>query len=119
VIPGYIDRMTPNAVADYYGARHFIAMHQALLVTMTEFALFVFTQREIFPSVGEAAAEDSPSLTGDQAPGVLLLERTLLHRSIEISADQRRVPKGAERHVAAVYMALLMARFVWMHEMAH
>jgi hypothetical protein len=119
VIPGFLDRMDPNAIADRSEGVHFLAFNQALLVTVVEFALFVFTQRDCFPGIGNAKGEISPGYAGDHAPGLLLLERTLRGQAVETSTDAVRVPRDAERHVAAVYLALLMARFVWFHELAH
>ncbi|PZR84105.1 MAG: hypothetical protein DI537_33645 [Stutzerimonas stutzeri] len=68
VTAGFIERMTPNASADRYDGAHYIVMHQALMTTITEFALFVFTQKEIFPGVGKAAEEESPKPAGGFAP---------------------------------------------------
>lgn len=119
VVPGFVDRMVPNAVADRLEGQHYIGFYQALLVTIVEFALFAFTQREIFPNIGEAKSEDSPAPLGDRAPGLMLLQKTLAGETVVAETDKWRVPKDAMRHAAAMYLALLMARFVWLHELAH
>jgi hypothetical protein len=116
---GYADTMRPDAFADLFEGRHVIGMHQALLVTIIEFALYVFTQADLFPQIGDAAGEDSPAPQFGAAPGILLLDRTLRGETIEPEFDIHRVPKDADRHSAAVYMAMIMTRFVWLHELAH
>jgi hypothetical protein len=119
VIPGFVERMTPNALADMHEGSHVIIAHQALLVTIFEFALFVFTQRELFPQIGNGAEEESPPAVDGHAPGLMLLQKTLAGEAIVPESDKRRVPKDADRHVAAAYLAQLMMRFVWLHELAH
>lgn len=119
VLPGFVDRMIPNAVADRFEGRHVIGFYQTLLVTIVEFALFAFTQRSVFPEIGDAGGEVSPSPRGGGVPGLLLLEKTLNGEEVEPEADRARVPKDATRHLAALWLALLMARFVWLHELAH
>lgn len=118
VLAGYIDRMLPNALADRVEGQHYVAMYQALLVTLAEFALFAFTQQGFFPEIGDARGEDSPTLAEGRAPGIVLLERTMTGAGVD-AADAWRVPKDADRHAGAIFFALLMARFVWFHEYAH
>lgn len=116
---GFIEKMTPNALADWQDGQHMIVMHQALMATMIDLSLFVFTQADQFSGIGDAEAEASPAFDDAQAPGLYLLRMTLNGRQVEQSSDHLRVPKGADRHVAAIYMAVLMSRFVWLHELAH
>lgn len=116
---GYVDAMSPDAFADLFDGTHTIGMNQALLVTIIEFALYVFTQRDLFPQIGNAADEGSPAPHFGAAPGILLLDRTLRGETILPERDRHRVPKDADRHIAAVYMAMIMTRFVWFHELAH
>ena len=77
IVPGFIDKMTPNAFADHVEGVHYIAMHQAHLVTMMDFALFAFTQSAFLPMIGDAAGEDSPPPLGGEAPGLFLLARAI------------------------------------------
>ena len=119
VVAGYLERMTPNAWASWDGKTHVIAMHQALMATIVEFALFAFTQRELFPGIGAADGEDSPIAPGGEPPGLLLLMRTFAGASVGGEADARRVPKDPDRYIAGIYLAMLMSRFVWLHELAH
>ncbi|MEJ7925806.1 hypothetical protein WG908_03440 [Sphingobium sp. AN641] len=119
IVPGFIEKMTPGAFADHMDGIHYIAMHQALLVTMMDFALYAFTQSAFLPMIGNAAGEDSPPPMSGEAPGLFLLDRTLAGGTITPDVDRHRVPKDAERHITAVYLAMLMTRFVWLHELAH
>lgn len=119
IAAGYLDLMKPNAVADRYDGHFIIAFNQSLFVTIVEFCLFAFTQRTVFPKIGNAAAEESPTLVDGILPGLMLLERTLARGAADPWHDAVRVPKDPDRHVLAIYTALLMARFTWMHELAH
>lgn len=119
VLLGFIEKMTPNAFADHAEGTHYIVMHQALLVTMMDFALYAFTQSAFLPMIGDAQGEDSPPPVNGEAPGLFLLDRTLQGGTIDGGADRHRVPKDAERHIMAVYLAMLMTRFVWLHELSH
>lgn len=116
---GYVDTNELNAFADIHNGTHIIGMHHALLVTIVEFALFVFTQADQFPEIGDANGEDSPYPNFGAAPGIFLLDKTLRGEPVVADTDRHRVPKCADRHVAAIYLAMHMVRFVWFHELAH
>lgn len=116
---GFVELMTPDAHADHVDGVHYLVMHQALLATIIEFALFLFTQSYLLPDIGDATGEASPSFDRGDAPGLHALRITLDGSIIDPDKDRVRVPHCADRHVAAVYMALLMSRFVWFHELAH
>lgn len=115
----YVEGMKPNAFADMHEGEHVIGKWQALLVTIVEFALYVFTQADQFPQIGDAPGEDSPEPAFGAAPGIFLLEKTLRGETVTVDTDKHRVPKDADRHVAAIYLAMIMTRFVWLHELAH
>lgn len=116
---GFIERMTPNALADHYDDRHMIVMHQALMATIVDLCLLLFTQACLFPTIGNAKAELSPRYHGADVPGLFLLRKTIAGGMIDPAVDHARVPRDAERHVAAIYMAVMMSRYVWLHELAH
>ena len=116
---GFVERMTPNAMAALYDDHHMIAMHQALPATITELSLYLFTQADFMPSIGDAAGEQSPVYGSDEAPGLYLLKKTLAGGKVDAQIDQLRVPRDSERHIAAVYFSIVMSRFVWLHEFAH
>jgi hypothetical protein len=116
---GFLEKMTPNAFADFHDGVHFIGMHQALMATIADLCLYLFTQSALFPTIGNAAGEDSPRYDGNDVPGLYLLRMTIGGGVVDLTVDHARVPKDAERHIAAIYMAILMSRFVWFHELAH
>ena len=116
---GYVERMTPNASADHHEGRHMIVMHQALMATIIDLALYLFTQFDLFPDVGNAQDELSPIFGGEDAPGLFLLRMTMNDGAVDPAVDHVRVPRCADRHIAAIYIAILMGRFVWLHELAH
>lgn len=116
---GFVERLTPDALADHENGVHYIIKHQALLATIIEFALFLFTQSFVMPDIGNAANESSPVLGVDQPPGLHALRLTVAAANVDPARDHIRVPRCEERHRAAIYMGLLMSRFVWFHELAH
>jgi hypothetical protein len=116
---GFVEKMTPNAFADFHDGVHYIGMHQALMATIMDLSLYLFTQSALFSNIGNAAAEDSPRYVGDDVPGLYLLKMTMTGGLVDPATDHARVPKDADRHIAAVYMAMLMGRSVWFHELAH
>ncbi|WP_156842854.1 hypothetical protein [Novosphingobium aquimarinum] len=116
---GYVDTAVPNAFADLHESSHVLGIHQGLVITIIEFALYVFTQADQFPQIGDAAGEDSTAPQFGSAPGIFLLAKTMRGETIDNETDRHRVPKDADRHVAAIYLAMIMRRFVWLHELAH
>ena len=116
---GYFDKMVPNALAHRVGDRHFIAMNTALFVAIHEFAMFCFTQRDFFPDVGDPSLEVSPKPLDERVPGLWLLDYTKQGGHVEERHGQTVTPRGQNRGVAAIYLGMLMARFVWLHEFQH
>ncbi len=119
VIPGFIETMKPNAVADYLYDRHFAGMHSSLFVAVNEFAMFCFTQSDFFPEIGNPSAENNPQPEEGKAPGLWLIERTGQGHKVQEEHSQKLTPRDDERYNASIHLALLMARFVWLHEFAH
>lgn len=115
----FAQQMTPNASAERDGDRHLISMHEALFVTLQEFANFCFAQQAFFADIGEAGSEASPAPMSEDPPGLWLLRETQAGMRELPAQASRMVPMCAERAVAAVYLTQLMARFVWLHELAH
>lgn len=116
---GFLDLNRPNARADVWRGRQYIAMHSSLFVCISDFAFFCFTQKDFFPDVGNPAAETSPKPWDDRVPGLWLLDFTMQGGHVDDSHSQRLIPRDSERFTGAVYLALLMARFTWLHELAH
>ncbi len=116
---GFVEDVRPNAIADYWEGTHFVGMHSPLFVVIMEFAMFCFTQRGFFPSIGDAGAERSPPLIGCYVPGFWLLDRTKQGKPVDHAHSEALTPRDPERYRASLYLALLMARFVWLHEFSH
>ncbi len=96
-----------------------VSMTTGLASTIQEFALYCFSQKAFFADVGDAGAETAPPATTDHIPGLWLLMRTLEGMRAVPADAPRMVPVDPERHVMALYLSLLMMRFVWFHELAH
>ena len=116
---GYLDKMIPNAIADSLKGRHFIGMNTALFVAVHEFAMYCFTQRDFFPDVGDVSLEQSPKPIDKRVPGLWLLDYTKHGGHVEDRHSETVTPRGESRYVASIYLGMLMARFVWLHEFQH
>ena len=119
IVAGFADVFSPNAFADRMGNTHFIGMHSALLVAIGEFALFCFAQQDFFPELGAPSKETSPTPWDDRVPGLFLIDHTTQGAHIEKQHSQKLIPKDPERYICSHYLMFLMARFVWLHELAH
>tara|TARA_R110001606_G_scaffold352942_2_gene503425 strand:+ start:1199 stop:2368 length:1170 start_codon:yes stop_codon:yes gene_type:complete len=119
LVAGYLDKMIPNAMADHFEGRHYIAMNTALFVAVQEFAMFCFTQQDFFPDVGDPSMEASPPPLDNRVPGLWLLDFTSHGGSVDEHHGRTITPRGESRYNASIYLGLLMARFVWLHEFQH
>lgn len=116
---GFIDDLKPNALADYHADQHFIAMHSSLFVAINEFAMFCFAQRDFFADVGDPSIEISPKPWDDRVPGIWLLDHTIRGGHVDDDHSRALIPRDPYRFEISQYLAFLMARFVWLHELAH
>jgi len=114
-----VESIMPNAFARRDGDIHLIGMHTALPVVIQEFALFCFAQGAVFPEIGDPSLERSPQVIGQNPPGLGLLLATLKGGGVIAAPPAQIVPIDPYRHAAAVYLSLLMMRFVWLHELGH
>lgn len=119
VLGGFIDSMMPNAVAERDDKSFYIGINNALFVTITEFAMFCFAQKQFFPEVGDAEAESSPQPLNGYAPGLWLLQHTQSGGRVTDDHSRHLIPKCSTRYIQSIYLAQLMTRFVWLHELAH
>lgn len=119
LVAGFVDTFTPNALADRFEGTHFISMHVALFVAINEFAMFCFAQREFFPDVGDASQEVSPKPWDNRVPGLWLIDHTSQGGKVENKHSRRLIPKNPDRYIMSQYLAFLMTRFVWLHELSH
>jgi len=119
LVAGFTDLYSPNAFADKFNEQHIIGMHVPLFVAINEFALFCFAQAGFFPELGDAKAEASPAPWDDRVPGIFLLDNTKNGERITNEHSRRLIPRDAERYHLASCLSFLMARFAWLHELAH
>lgn len=119
IAAGFLDIYRPNALADRYEDTFIILMHSALFAAITEFTMFCFAQEAFFADVGDPAKETSPTPINDKPPGLWLIDFTGSGGRVTDEHSERLIPKCPDRYVMSIYLALLMARFVWMHELAH
>ena len=117
--PGFVEDRRPNALADVWNGTHMIGMHSSLFVCLSEFAFFCFAQREFFVGVGDPSQEISPAPWDARVPGLWLLDFTAEGGHVEEVHSKQLVPRDQERYFAAVWLGQLMARNVWLHELAH
>lgn len=111
--------MRPNALADVWKGWHFIALHTSLFAAITEFAMFCFTQQGFFPDIGNPDAEVSPQPWDNRVPGIWLLDVTTKGGRVTQAHSRQLIARDSERFVASIYLGQLMARVVWLHELAH
>ena len=119
IVAGYVETLIPNALADFENGTHLIAMNNAMFVAIHEFAMFCFTQRDFFSDVGDPDMEISPSPLHDSVPGLWLLNHTKGSGHVEEHHGLEITPRGESRYAASIYLAMLMCRFVWLHEFQH
>lgn len=119
LIPGFLSVMEPNALADRNSENFFAAMNVALFASISEFAMFCFAQRDFFPEIGDSEMEISPGPLGEYAPGIWLFDRTKKGGKVQREHSEKLPPRCPVRYTTSLYLAHLMARFVWFHELCH
>lgn len=117
---GFLEDVRPNALANKHGNIHIAAMHTGLAMVIMEFAWFCLAQADVFPEIGDPAQELSPKASEGMPPGLSVLIQTVqTDGSVDVKLNTPIMPVDPHRHATAHYLALLMMRFVWMHEIAH
>ena len=118
---GYLESVRPNALANKHGSVHIAAMHTGLAMVILEFAWFVMAQGNVFPEIGSIERETSPTARDGIPPGLSILLQTIEFGGVAEGANLTApiMPNDPRRSAAAYYLALLMMRFVWLHELAH
>jgi hypothetical protein len=116
---GFVDIFSPNAFADQFEHEHYIGLHTAMFVSISEFAMFCFAQRDFFTEIGNSKNETSPEPWDHRVPGLWLLDNTKHGGHVENIHSQTLIPKDSERYHYSTCLSFLMARFVWLHELSH
>lgn len=115
----FLETFSPNALADRFEGKFYLGVHVALFVAINEFAMFCFAQRDFFADVGDPKRETSPKPWDDRLPGIWLIDNTLHGGRVNDEHSRRLIPADPTRFACSQLLALLMARFVWLHELAH
>jgi len=115
----FLETFSPNALADRFEGKFFLGVHVALFVAINEFAMFCFAQKDFFADLGDPTKESSPNPWDDRLPGIWLIDNTLHGGRVNDEHSRHLIPADPTRFACSQLLALLMARFVWLHELAH
>ena len=118
--PLFVDRPSRNAFAIDYDGLQVCAIHVGLVAALFEISLFVFSQAGMFPEIGDADRESSPSFPDDTALSFLMSDRLRADPAATgapIGAEF--LPRDESRQLATHFLTQLMLRFVWLHELYH
>lgn len=117
---GFLESIRPNALANKQDHVHVAGMHTGLVMVILEFAWFVMAQGAVFPEIGHSSQETSPFALSGIPPGLSVLIQTVESGgTVEPNLAPPIMPVDPYRSAAGYYLALLMMRFVWQHEIAH
>lgn len=118
--PAFVDLGFSNAFADRRGHLHLCGIHTGLAVGLIEFSLFAFAQSRFFAEIGEATGEHSPHMPSGGTLAFWLHDLTSEQGEVDLGATGAGfIPRDPDRFLAAHFLAALMLRFVWMHEVSH
>lgn len=117
---GYIDSASLNArIAERDGV-HLIAMHVGFGAAAFEFALFCLSQSTVLSAYGDAARETGPPAIDGYPPGFWMREAGAGLKEDEFLGSARAImPRDPRRYETALFLTILMTRFVWLHELYH
>ncbi|MFG1342221.1 hypothetical protein [Xanthobacter autotrophicus] len=119
VLPLFVERAAPNAFAIDLGGLHLCALHVGLATTVFELACFVFAQCETFPEVGDPSCETSPALPAGADLCYWILDELAVRSAGDGPIGLDIIPNDPERRLMAHFLAQLMLRFTWLHELFH
>lgn len=120
VFPLFVERSSPDAFAIDLGDLQLCGVNIGLVSAVYELSLFVFSQAGLFQDVGDAASERSPTLPHDAALTFWISDRMQAGEGAQgTPVGVELVPRDQQRQVGALFLTLLMLRFVWLHELFH
>lgn len=120
VFPLFVEQPSLDAFAIDLGGLHVCGLNIGLVSAVYELSLFVFAQGSLFQDVGDASGEDSPVLPPDAALAFWISDRVRAGEGgVGRPVGAELVPKDTQRQAAALFLTLLMLRFVWLHELFH
>ena len=119
VMPAYVMDAGLNAFADLVGDLHLCGVNVGLAAALLELASFCLAQASVLTEIGDPAQEVSPA-AGAEPPGFRFPQTLVLSgREPRFTELPAYFPRDPARQAAAVYLTLLMLRFVWFHELYH
>ncbi len=119
VMPAYVMDPSLNAFADVHGDLHLCGFNIGLAAALFELASFTLAQAAVLPEIGDPTAEASPA-AGPAPPGFGFPQNLVLTgRTPRFTELPAYFPADPARQAVAVYLTLLMLRFVWFHELYH
>lgn len=120
VLPLFVESAKVNAFAVDHGGLHVCGINIGLVSAVYELSLFVFSRSTIFREIGDAAGESSPALPPDAALAYWISDRVRAGDGVDGRAvGAELAPRDGQRQIAALFLTLLMLRFVWLHELFH
>lgn len=120
IYPALVNSMSPNAFAGHRDGLHVCGLHIGLHAMVYEIACYVMTQPNLFPEIGDPSKEKAPTLPDGSLPAFWLIDHTVQKgKQVNPELADRFLPFCPQRYEYAVYLSLLMIRFVWFHEMYH
>lgn len=120
VFPAYIESLNPNAFAGERNKVHLCGVHLGLAESFYEFSMFCLSQKTLLSTFGDPSVEASPECIDGFPPGFWLYQKDGQLELDDLIARARTLqPTHLERKKAAEYLAALMLRFVWLHELCH
>ncbi len=109
----------PNAFAALKDGTHYVGMSLSLIYAMMDIAAYIFSQSTMFPEIGDPTMEWNPRYDLDEVAGFYPARAHLDGVRIDPWSYERRLPRDPVRRHASIGLYLIMARFVWMHELMH
>lgn len=118
--PVFVEQPSPNAFAVEHKRLQICGINIGLVTAAYELSLFVFSQATMFREIGNAVGETSPTLPDGAALSFWLSDRLRAgERAGGLPVGAELIPKDGQRQTAALFLTLLMLRFVWLHELFH
>jgi hypothetical protein len=120
VFPMLVESASANAFAVDHSGLNVCGIHIGLVSAVYELSLFVFSQSTLFRDIGDAAGERSPRLPPDAMLAFWISDRLRAGEGTDGRAvGAELTPRDGARQTAALFLTLLMLRFVWLHELFH
>lgn len=119
VYPGLVADRRPNAFAWIEQDLHVCGLNVGLAAAVLELSLFCLAQADVLTAFGRPERESSPA-PADAAPGFRMpAHLAVLDGRLLFDELPAYFPEDPTRQAVAHYLALLILRFVWFHELYH